>query len=173
MSGRTIGVTLPIPQPHRFDLDRLRATWSPDPPQMPAHVTVLAPVDVDEDVVPNVLAHLAYVAARTAPFDLTLAGSGTFRPISPVVYVTVADGARECAELEAQVRSGALGVEARFPYHPHVTIAQDLDDDELDQARSAAAGIDARMRIDAMNLHEYRAGAWHLLRAFGFGGVPA
>ena len=48
MSGRTIGVTLPIPAPYGSRLDVVRAQFGPDAHEMPAHVTVLPPIDVDD-----------------------------------------------------------------------------------------------------------------------------
>ena len=87
MSGRTIGVTLPIPAPYGSRLDVVRAQFGPDAHEMPAHVTVLPPIDVDDEVLPEVVAHLAAVAASTAPFRLVLSGVDSFRPVSPVVFV--------------------------------------------------------------------------------------
>ena len=39
------------------------------------------------------------VAARRRPFRLTLRGTGTFRPVSPVVYLRVDEGWDECVGL--------------------------------------------------------------------------
>ena len=113
--GHTLGVAIEIPQPFGRQLDDIRARFSPDDGDMPAHVTILAPVDVDADVMDAVLAHLAAVAASTPPFRLVLRGSGTFRPVSPVVFVTVAERISACEQLERRVRSGDLAVETRFP----------------------------------------------------------
>lgn len=137
---------------------------------MPSHVTILAPIDVDADVMGAVLTHLAAVAQRTAPFRLVLRGSGTFRPVSPVVFVTVAEGISACERLERDVRSGVLAVETRFPYHPHVTVAHDVPDGELDRALAELADFSASMEISAMSLHENVDGCWCLVRAFPFGG---
>jgi 2'-5' RNA ligase len=163
-------VAIEIPQPYGGELDRARARFSPDDGDMPAHVTILAPVDVDSDVMEAVIAHLAAVAARTAPFRLILRGSGTFRPVSPVVFVTVAEGISACEQLERQVRSGDLAVETRFPYHPHVTIAHDVPEPDLDRALEELSGFDATMVINTLGLHENVGGRWRLVREFPLGG---
>lgn len=173
MSGRTIGVTVPIPEPYGSRLDVVRAQFGPDADTMSAHVTILPPVDVDDDVVPAILDHLAVVAAQTRPFRLELAGAGTFRPVSPVVFVVVEAGACECTDLERRVRSGVLGVDTRFPFHPHVTIAHDVDDVALDRARRELADFRAEVDVAGMALHEYRDGRWRLVRDFPFTAVPA
>ena len=79
-----------------------------------------------------------------------------------------------CVGLERRVRSGVLGVEARFPYHPHVTIAHDADDASMDRAVRELADFRADVPISSMALHERRAGRWSLLREFAFSGpAPA
>ena len=166
--GRTLGVAIEIPAPFGPHLDEIRQRYAPGDVEMPAHVTILAPFDVDPDVMPAVVAHMEKVAEDSQPFRLVLRGSGTFRPVSPVVFVTVADGISACERLERRVRSGDLGVESRFPYHPHVTIAHDLDEALLDQAFEDLADYRAAMDITAMSLHENVGGEWRLLRAFPF-----
>ncbi len=170
MTGRTIGVTLPIPAPWGARLDVVRAQFAPDSHEMAAHVTVLPPVDVDDEVLPVVLEHLAAVAAGTTPFRLVLAGVDSFRPVSPVVFVAVEAGAQDCTDLERRVRSGVLAVESRFPYHPHVTIAHDAHDGAMDRAMRALAGFHAEVPIASMALHERRGEGWSLLREFALTG---
>jgi 2'-5' RNA ligase len=168
--GHTIGIAIEIPQPFGAQLDAIRERFAPEDGDMPAHVTVLAPIDVDADVFPAVLAHLEAVAERTTPFHLALRGADTFRPVSPVVFVTVAEGISACEQLERQVRTGDLAVETRFPYHPHVTVAHDVPDADLDRALAELADYSATMEIHTMGLHENVDGCWRLVRAFPFGG---
>lgn len=168
--GHTLGVAIEIPAPFGTALDAVRSRFSPDDGDMPAHVTILAPVDVDADVMPAVLAHLAEVAAQTAPFRLVLRGTGTFRPISPVVFVAVAEGISSCEQLERRVRSGDLAVETRFPYHPHVTIAHDVPEETLDLALAELSSFSADLVVDGMSLHENVDGTWRLVRRFDFAG---
>ncbi len=170
-SGRTLGVVVEIPPPHGPALDAARAGLTPDPADMPAHVTILAPVDVDENLMDEVIRHLEAVAERTPPFRLGLRGTGTFRPVSPVVFVAVSEGISACEQLERDVRSGDLTVDSRFPYHPHVTIAHDAEDAVLDRVFEELADFRASMVASSMGLHEFRDGAWHLVREFEFRGT--
>jgi 2'-5' RNA ligase len=167
--SRTLGVAIEIPAPYGPELDAIRMTYAPGAVEMPAHVTILAPFDVDPEVMPSVIDHMTRVAAASQPFRLVLQGSGSFRPVSPVVFVAVADGIAGCEGLERRVRSGALGVESRFPYHPHVTIAHDVEPDVLDRAFDDLSGYRAAMQIDAMSLHENVEGTWQLVQSFPFG----
>jgi 2'-5' RNA ligase len=168
--GHTIGVVLAIPSPHREAIDAAREQYEPAASDLPAHVTIMAPIDVDAEAMPAVEAHLALVAASTAPFRITLRGTDTFRPVSPVVFVAVTDGSAACEELEKRVRSGDMAVETRYPYHPHVTLAHDVAEPVLDRALAELAGFEASIDVSSVGLYEYLDGTWQLVREFPFGG---
>jgi 2'-5' RNA ligase len=168
--GHTIGVVVAVPSPYREEIDAAREQYEPAASDLPAHVTILAPIDVDAEAMPAVEAHLAQVASTTQPFRLTLRGTGTFRPVSPVVFVAVADGISACEQLERRVRSGDMAVETRFPYHPHVTLAHDVPEQVLDRAFADLAGFEATMDVASVGLYEFADGQWHLVREFPFAG---
>jgi 2'-5' RNA ligase len=169
-AGHTIGVTVAIPSPFGEQIDSAWTRFNGSPPDMPAHITILAPVDVDADALPAVVAHLSLVAARSAPFRVRLRGTGTFQPVSPVVFLALAEGISSCELLERSVRSGDLGVELRFPYHPHVTVAQGVSEEALQAAFDELAGFSAAMRAESMELHEMVDGGWRRIESFRFGG---
>ncbi|WP_043502389.1 2'-5' RNA ligase family protein [Georgenia sp. SUBG003] len=151
-----IGVSLQIPQPYCTWLQALRARLGdPMAHAVPPHVTLLPPTVVEASQIDAVTEHLAVVARRSSPFVMSLRGAGTFRPVSPVVFVNVVRGAEECAALETQVRTGPLAQELRFPYHPHVTVAHELDDDALDAATKAVEGFEATYAQGSMRLYEH------------------
>src|SRR4051794_3162926 len=109
--------------------------------------------------------------ARPPPFGMLLAGTGTFRPVSAVVFVVVAAGIAQCERLEAAVRSGPLARETRFPYHPHVTVAHDIPPDGLDRAYKGLAGFDARFPVPAFSVFaQETGGVWVPRKDFALGG---
>ena len=115
-------------------------------------------------------AHLAQAASAVAPFDIHLRGTGTFRPVSPVVFVTLAEGISGCEVLASAVRQGPLEVELHYPYHPHVTIAHHLDDPALDRAFAELADFECRFRVDAFSLYVHDADAgWQATDHFALG----
>jgi 2'-5' RNA ligase len=168
--GHTIGVAIAIPSPHRELLDEARSRFEPQAGEMPAHVTILAPIDVDATAMTAVRSHLLEVAGATSPFRLVLQGVDTFRPTSPVVFVSVVGGGAECVDLEERVRSGDMAVETRFPYHPHVTVAHDVPDRVLDQALDELSDFHAEMDVDAIGLYENVDGRWCLVEDYALQG---
>ena len=167
---RTIGVAVPIPAPYGPELQRRRESFGdPLAPAIPTHITLVPPIRVPAAALGEIEAHLAAVAAAGRPFSIHLRGTGTFRPISPVVFVALAVGIGECERLERAVRRGPLDREPAFPYHPHVTVAHHLADDLLDRAFKDLAGYEARFPVWGFSLYEHGAdGVWRPRRGFVF-----
>ena len=170
---RTVGVAIGIPQPWGAELDAHRA-WTGDPaaPMVPAHVTLLGPTEVDTDALPAVEKHLEAVASAQPPFTIHLRGTGTFRPVTEVVFVSLAMGISECELLaEAITRSEDIRRDSRFPYHPHVTVAQDVAPDALDAVFDDLAAFSARFPVSSFTLFSHGGeGPWRPRRDFPLGG---
>jgi len=163
---RNIGVAIAIPRPFADELEGWRDRFGdPAAHLIQAHVTLLPPTNVSD--VAAVEQHLAGVAERHGAFPIVLAGTGTFRPLSPVVYVRVASGGEQIGTLEADVRSGPLARSLRFPYHPHVTVAHDVSETMLTLAQDALAEYQATFTADCITLYEQEpSGHWGPLREF-------
>ena len=132
------------------------------------------PTPVPGERMADVEAHLAQAAANHRPFVMHLAGTGTFRPTSPVVYIQVATGVADCEKLESSVRRGPLARELDFPYHPHVTVAHGLDDTALDEAYEGLAGFVARFPVTRFVLFSRdRGGQWTWRSEFELGGAES
>ncbi|WP_156224219.1 2'-5' RNA ligase family protein [Pseudactinotalea suaedae] len=164
----SIGVAIPIPAPYSESLTRARIdAGDPEALAIAPHITLMPPSVIEPEQMGEVRAHLRQVATQHAPFVVGLAGTDTFRPISPVVFVAVTEGAEGCAELHGSVVGGPLAQEMRFPYHPHVTIAHDLDDVHLDDAGRSRADFEARFPVAQFALYEYGDdGVWREVEIF-------
>lgn len=159
---RTVGVAVAVPEPWGSLLQERRAgygdrlAWT-----IPTHITLLPPTQVPEARLPEVDRHLADAASYVEPFVVELRGTATFRPVTPTVYVVVAQGVGSCEQLEARVRSGPLRRRLQFPYHPHVTLAFDVPDDALDRAFAESADLDATFTVTEIVRYELgEEGVW-------------
>jgi 2'-5' RNA ligase len=167
----TIGVAIAIPEPWASELQDYRTSvGDTTATQIPTHITLIPPAEVGDDELPAVTDHLAGAAATVEPFDIHLRGTGTFRPVSPVVFVTLAEGISHCELLADAVRQGPLAVDLDFPYHPHVTIAHHLDDATLDRAYGELQDFECTFGAAAFSLyvHDDDTG-WVPTREFGLG----
>ncbi|MGI5457268.1 2'-5' RNA ligase family protein [Streptomyces sp. CA-249302] len=175
MGTVTIGVSIAVPEPQGGQLQQLRAGFGDAAAHgIPTHVTLLPPTEVDGADLPAIEAHLTEVAAAGRPFPMRLSGTGTFRPLSPVVFVRVVEGAEACTWLQKQVRdaSGPVARELAFPYHPHVTVAHGIDEESMDRAFEELADYAADWPCTGFALYEQgEDGVWRKLREYAFGGT--
>ncbi|MCA0335706.1 MAG: 2'-5' RNA ligase family protein [Actinobacteria bacterium] len=164
----TLGVAITIPQPYADRLSAVRLTvGDPMAREIPPHVTLLPPTEVEDGQVADFCAHLERVAEEHTAFSMVLSGTASFRPISPVVFVQVSEGISSCEQLERAVRSGPVERRLEFNYHPHVTIAHHVDDDALDEAVSECADFRAAFEVTAFDLYEQGEDAvWRPQRPF-------
>jgi 2'-5' RNA ligase len=165
---KTIGVAISIPEPYAGEIREWRErAGDPQAKQVFPHVTLLPPTAVAEERLAEILAHLSAVAARVPTFEMHLRGTGTFRPLSEVVFIAVAAGISACEQLERGVRSGPLARKTQFPYHPHVTVAHDVPTAALDFVYEGLTDYEARFEVECFTMFEQDMdGVWQPQREF-------
>ncbi|WGW10855.1 2'-5' RNA ligase family protein [Saxibacter everestensis] len=167
----TIGVSLEIPEPLGSKLQHMRRSFGdPRADDIPTHVTLVPPTPVPAASWDVVRERLRAVADDYSPFIMQLRGTGTFRPVSPVVFVAIARGISDCQILSERLRTGELQQQLNFPYHPHVTVAHELDDDQLDIASDALADFEFTFMAHGFGAYIHgEDGRWRLEDRFSFG----
>jgi 2'-5' RNA ligase len=163
-----IGVLIAIPEPHGSVLvGWRRQIGDPEADKIPAHVTLLPPTDLDADQLELVDKHLSQAASVVAPFTMRLSGTGTFRPVSQVVFVQVSAGIAECELLEEAVRKHPIERELTYPYHPHVTVGHDVADEQLDEAFDGLRDYVGQFLVDHIRMYSQDAdGSWRTYREY-------
>ena len=169
----TIGVAVAIPEPWATELQDYRTSVGDATATMiPTHITLVPPTEVPGELV-AIEEHLAAAAAAVGSFCVHLRGTGTFRPVSPVVFVSLVEGISQCELLAGVVRSGPLAVELDYPYHPHVTVAHDVPGEMLESAYSGLVDLSAEFRVDSFTEFEQTlGGAWAVARTYPLTGPP-
>ena len=169
-----LGIVVPVPEPWAQLLVWWRSkVGDPQASVVPPHVTLLPPTEVPLSRRPAIAAHLAAVARSHPPFDMHLSGTGTFQPVSDVVFVTVARGIGNCELLANDVRKGPLDRTLSFPYHPHVTVAHGVSVDMLELAYNGLSDLSAEFRVDSFTEFEQsEGGAWTITREYPLTGPP-
>jgi 2'-5' RNA ligase len=124
-----------IPDPLGRFLDELRQELVPSY-NPHAHVSVLPPrpLSVDWSVAAGQVRSLT---GAWAPFEIELTDVGIF-PLTDVIYIQLGAGAAELSRMHTAMNSGPLGFHEPFPYHPHVTLAQEIPAGEVDSVCETA-----------------------------------
>jgi len=124
---------------------------------------------VRREDLPAIRDHLRAAASRHPGFSMVLRGTGSFRPVSDVVFVQVAEGIAECEQIERDVRSGLLARDLAFYYHPHVTVAHDLPHEALDRASHTLADYEATFEVGSFCGYLHDGGAWRVDEVYPLG----
>jgi hypothetical protein len=117
-----------IPAPLGKFLDDLRRELVPGC-NPHAHVSVLPPRPLAVDWT------LASQQTRSlmdgwAPFEIELSSIEIF-PVTDVIYIEVNAGAAELRRMHGAMNAGTLEFQDPFPYHPHITLAQELPREQV------------------------------------------
>lgn len=152
-----VGLLVAIPEPWVTELTEARRNLGdPAADRVPAHITLIPPTAINRDEREDLLIHLQKVVSYFGPFRITLSGTSTFLPVSPVAYLELIQGADDCRALSEELRSGPLDFKLRFPYHPHVTLAHGLPTETILQAQQQwdnfhASWVVPGFRLDTIN----------------------
>jgi 2'-5' RNA ligase len=112
-----------IPGPLGVFLDDLRRKLVPGC-NPHAHVSLLPPRPLAVDW-PVASEQVRAVLDRSSPFEIELTSIAMF-PVTDVIYLEVGRGAEELRQVHQAMNVGSLEFEDPFPYHPHITLAQEL-----------------------------------------------
>ena len=153
---RQIGVSLALPEECGRELQEYRIGLGDDQARgIPSHITLVPPQEIDQAAYDVVVAQLESASRRHHPFEVRLCGTGTFRPVSPVVFINVVKGISDCELLAADVKGRLAADDPEFPYHPHVTIAHHLAEDQLDRAFSEMADFECEFEASSFWLYVF------------------
>jgi 2'-5' RNA ligase len=153
--SRRFGVALLVPQPVATEVDGLRrALGDGARARIPAHVTLVPPVNVRHDAVTAAVGVLRAAAGSTPPLDLRVGPAATFQPVTPVVYLTVAGDLAGLEGLRERVFRPPLERAVTHPFVPHVTVADEVDPVRIPAAVAALADFVVDIRIESVHLLE-------------------
>ncbi|WP_035772224.1 2'-5' RNA ligase family protein [Arthrobacter sp. Br18] len=164
-----VGITIPIPEPLATELERWRASFGdPMAVLVPPHITLITTTPATDWQ--DTIEHVRGVAKEQRAFTVTLRSTGSFRPLSPVVFLRVDEGFEECVELHGKLQAGPLERDPEFPFHPHVTVAHDVSDAGMDAAVVELESFEASFPVRSMGLYEHQpSGVWKLREELSFG----
>lgn len=113
-----------IPDPLGRFLDDLRRELAPSY-NPHAHVSVLPPRRLAVDW-RRASEQAQSVAQAWRPFEVELTDISIF-PMTNVIYIEVGKGAEDLRGMHRRMNVASLAYEEPFAYHPHITLAQEID----------------------------------------------
>lgn len=138
---------------------------------IPAHLKLKWPFDASEQDLPAMVDYIERVAKETDPFELTFHKIKTFYPTNPVIYFGVQDPT-PLVSLHSKLNEGVLQRDEKYVYLPHLTIGQDMIEDEFHDVygRLKMVNLNLKSAIDRISLL-YQLGdkTWTTHQTFLFG----
>lgn len=136
--------------------------------QLPPHITIRAEVSTDEANLKIVADKLFEATKNAKPFNISIPKVGTFKPINNVIYLKVnADEA--LYDLNKALHAEEFGGVAEYQYVPHITLAQGITADELDDiyGQLRMTKIDFSETIDRIHLlYQLENGSWTVFETY-------
>ena len=174
MTRARLGVIARLPEPLGIHVQAWRrALGDPAAERIEPHLTLVPPQTVTEHDLDGAAGLLERAAAEAVPFLVALDGAATFLPDSAVAYLVVREGGPALAHLDAAFRAPPLD-RRTHPFHPHVTVAQDLPADRIEAAARELAGFRAAFPVRELALlREGRDKVWRPLTTVTVGASTA
>ena len=174
MTRYRLGVVARLPEPLGIHVQAWRqALGDPAAERIAPHLTLVPPQTVAERDLDRAVALVERAAEAAVPFLVELAGAATFLPGSPVAYLVVREGGPALEALEAALLESPLD-RRTHPFHPHVTVAQDLPPDRIEAAAAELARFRAAFPVpDLAVLREEPDKIWRPLATVPVGASTA
>ncbi len=147
-----------LPDKVTGEVDGLRrACGDPTLGSVPAHLTLVPPVNVRPVDLGPALAVLRSAASASPPaLELTLGPAATFHPVTPTAFLAVGGDLHGLGRLRDRVFAGPFERRLDHPFHPHVTLTVDQPAERLVAVVAALADYRAAVLIERVTVLEER-----------------
>ncbi|MBM7096026.1 MULTISPECIES: YjcG family protein [Alteribacter] len=113
---------------------------------IPPHVTIKESFEAEEEDLPEILEEMRNVASQTSPFTMEVYKFGSFHPVTNTIYMKVREN-DTLTTLRERLNSGKLEHHYDYQFVPHITIGQQLDNDEC-------SDVFGRLKMESINHEE-------------------
>src|SRR5699024_9279620 len=96
---------------------------------IPPHITLKDPYEVIEESLKDVITEIKKIANDTKPFNININKVSTFAPVTNTIYYKV-EPIQELIDLHNKMQQDFFTDSSQHNFVPHITIAQNLMDDE-------------------------------------------
>jgi 2'-5' RNA ligase len=156
-----LGVALLVDYPTGLEVAGLRrALGDPSLETVPAHITLVPPVNVKVADLARALAVMRAAASSVSgPFELTLGPPASFLPDNPVCYLAVGGEPSALHALRTvrdTVFAEPLARKLSWPWVPHVTILDGGEPEKIGEALRCLGSYTAKVTFDRVVLLELR-----------------
>lgn len=151
-------------------MNSYRKRYDPQYSMIPPHITLKYSFEASEEQMKDITKQFWETAAKTAPINVNVIKASTFQPVSNVIYLKV-ELNNELETLQKQLHN-VINSEDEFAFVPHLTLAQELSNDEHSDLFGQLSMIDFSHSetIDRFHLlYQLDNGSWTVYETFQLG----
>ncbi|WP_085521681.1 YjcG family protein [Tuberibacillus sp. Marseille-P3662] len=106
-----------------------RKRYDPHYSNVPPHITLKEPFELENDEIDLMIKQFRSIADNHEPVDIEVKKVSSFHPVNNVIYFKI-DEHPNLMRLQENLHENELGDDREYQFVPHITIAQDLSDEE-------------------------------------------
>lgn len=148
--------------------NRLRKRYDPNFALIAPHIKIREPFEVDEPKAERLANYLKKTAASVAPFTIQFHKVSHFHPTNNVLYLAIKPS-EPLHHLHQQLHDNEWKQKPKYDFVPHLTIGQNMTDDELHDVYSRLRMRDIEFTTKVEQIHLVRQrdnGIWEEADAF-------
>lgn len=152
------------------EANALRKRYDPEYAMIPPHITIKSRFDLGNTALSDITDALQKIANETKPFKININKVGTFAPVTNTIYFKV-DPIPELETLHKETHEGIFPVDKSFAFVPHITISQELVDEEYHDVYGSLKmkKVELEDFVDRMQLcYKLDNGSWQVHETFKF-----
>ncbi|WP_246938550.1 YjcG family protein [Bacillus pinisoli] len=148
-----------------------RKRYDPSYALISPHITLKSGFEVEENQVEAIVQELHKIASEVKAFKVNVYKVSSFHPVNNVIYFGV-EAKPELEVLHNKMHEGILSTDREYAYVPHITIAQNLSDDEHSDVLSSLkmTKVNYEETVDRFQLlYQLENGSWTVHETFHLG----
>lgn len=153
------------------EANALRKRYDPHYALVAPHITLKAGFEMDSTLRDKMIDELDEITKNVKPFKIEINKVSTFAPVTNTVYFKV-EPTPELQELHDKMHQGIFPVEKEHSFVPHITIAQELIEEEYHDVfgRLKLNEVKLEDTIDRIQLcYQLENGSWQVHETFLLG----
>lgn len=168
VARRRFGVAILPPAEVAAEIDALRrALDDRQLARLPAHITLVPPVNVHPDEVDYAIDVCRRAAKNARPFGLQLGPPASFLPDSPTLLLEVHGALDALHDVRNDVFRPPLERTLAWPFVPHLTLLDEASEAQIAAALIALTGARYDFHVRALHLlEEQRSHVWEPIAEF-------
>lgn len=175
MSRRLLAVALLPTGDALATVDTLRTViGDPRREDLPAHLTLVPPVNLPADQMPLARIALRDAARSVAPFELRPGPAATFAPRTSTLHLSVEGDLEVLERLRDALRADPWDRPDHHPFVPHLTLVQRATPEQVAAGTALLVAASSRWTVDSVHLLERIEAAdgriWHPVAEEPLGG---